>query len=136
MRRRDFIKVLAGADVLWPVVVRAQQSDRMRRIGVLLGGLAADDPEAQRGLAALRQGLAALGRIEGRDLQIDYRSGVGDTERSRKFAAELVAAVCTGPNFSIAVRKFAKCVGSVGTLSAISSLCGKSPGDRAQILFN
>jgi putative ABC transport system substrate-binding protein len=77
--------------VLWPVVVRAQQSDRMRRIGVLLGGLAADDPEAQRGLAALRQGLAALGRIEGRDLQIDYRSGVGDTERSRKFAAELVA---------------------------------------------
>ncbi len=91
MRRRDFIKVLTGAGVLWPVVVRAQQSDRMRRIGVLLGGLAPDDPNTQAQTRALTQVLQQLSWIEGRNLQIDYRSGLGDTERSRKYAAELVA---------------------------------------------
>ncbi len=91
MRRRDFIKVLTGAGVLWPVVVRAQQSDRVRRIGVLLGGLAPDDPNTQAQTRALTQVLQQLSWIEGRNLQIDYRSGLGDTERSRKYAAELVA---------------------------------------------
>ena len=91
MRRRDFIKVLTGAGVLWPVVVRAQQSDRVRRIGVLLGGLAPDDPNTQAQTRALTQALQQLSWIEGRNLQIDYRSGLGDTERSRKYAAELVA---------------------------------------------
>src|SRR6266536_2624187 len=91
MRRRHFIKVLTGAGVLWPVVVRAQQSDRMRRIGVLLGGLAPDDPNTQAQTRALTQVLQQLSWIEGRNLQIDYRSGLGDTERSRKYAAELVA---------------------------------------------
>jgi putative ABC transport system substrate-binding protein len=93
MRRRDFIKVLAGTGVLWswPVVLRAQQSDRMRRIGVLIGGPAVDDPDMHARTEALTQALQQLGWIEGRNLQIDFRSSVGDTERSRKFAAELVA---------------------------------------------
>jgi len=91
MRRRDFIKVLAGTGAAWPVAARAQQSDRMRRIGVLLGGSGADDPDFQARTDTLAQALQQLGWIEGRNLQIDYRSSTGDTERSRKFAAELVA---------------------------------------------
>jgi putative tryptophan/tyrosine transport system substrate-binding protein len=91
MRRRDFIKVLAGTGVIWPVVLRAQQSDRMRRTGVLLGGSGVNDPDFQARTDTLAQALQQLGWIEGRNLQIDYRSSAGDTERSRKFAAELVA---------------------------------------------
>ena len=91
MRRRDFIKVLAGTGVAWPVVVGAQQSDGMRRIGVLIGGPATDDPEMQARTDALTQALHQLGWIEGHNLQIDYRSSAGNEERARKFAAELVA---------------------------------------------
>jgi len=91
MRRREFIKVLAGTSAAWPVLVRAQQPDRMRRIGVLLGGPGADDPDFQVRTDTLAQALQQLGWIEGRNLQIDYRSSAGDTERSRKIAAELVA---------------------------------------------
>jgi putative ABC transport system substrate-binding protein len=91
MRRRDFIKALAGTGAVWPVAVRAQQSDRMRRVGVLLGGSGSDDPDFQARTDTLVQALQQLGWIEGRNLQIDYRSSAGDTERSRKFAAELVA---------------------------------------------
>jgi hypothetical protein len=67
MRRRDFIKVLAGTGVAWPVVVRAQQSDGMRRIRVLIGGPATDDPEMQARTDALTQALHQLGWIEGRN---------------------------------------------------------------------
>ena len=91
MRRRDFIKVLAGTGVAWPVVVRAQQSNGMRRIGVLIGGPATDDPEMQARTDALTQALHQLGWIEGHNLQIDYRSSAGNEERARKFATELVA---------------------------------------------
>src|SRR5262245_56276822 len=91
MRRRDFIKALASTSTAWPVLARAQQSDRMRRIGVLLGGSAADDPDFRARTDTLVQALQQLGWIEGRNLQIDYRSSAGDIERSRKFAAELVA---------------------------------------------
>src|SRR5262245_2119977 len=91
IRRRDFIKALASTSAAWPVLARAQQSDRMRRIGVLLGGSAADDPDFRARTDTLVQALQQLGWIEGRNLQIDYRSSAGDAERSRKFAAELVA---------------------------------------------
>jgi putative ABC transport system substrate-binding protein len=91
MRRRDFITFLCSEAVLWPFAARAQQPDRIRRIGVLSGGPAADDPDNQARWAALKQGLHQLGWVEGRNLQIDYRSSEGDAERTRKFAAELVA---------------------------------------------
>jgi putative tryptophan/tyrosine transport system substrate-binding protein len=68
MRRREFI---AGLAVAWPLVARAQQDGRVRRIG-LLTGLAADDPDMQARIAALRHGLASLGWSEGRNLRIDY----------------------------------------------------------------
>jgi putative ABC transport system substrate-binding protein len=90
MKRREFISLLGGAAATWPLAARAQQPDRMRRIGVLMN-LSEDDPEAQRLVATFREGLAQLGWTEGRNLRIDYRWSAGDIERIRRYAAELVA---------------------------------------------
>jgi putative ABC transport system substrate-binding protein len=90
MRRREFITLLGGA-AAWPLAARAQQRERMRRIGFLLSGLAADDPEAQARITAFVQGLQQLGWTDGRNLRIEYRWGLGDPDRTRKSAAELVA---------------------------------------------
>ena len=91
MRRRDFIKGFVGSAAAWPLAVRAQQGDRMRRIGVLSSGGAVDDTDAMTFQAAFRQGLEQLGWTEGRNVQIDARFGQGDADRIRKYAAELVA---------------------------------------------
>jgi putative ABC transport system substrate-binding protein len=88
MKRRQFITLLGGA-AAWPLAARAQQTERVRRIGVLMN-LAADDPESLRRVTAFVQGLQELGWTVGRNLQIEYRWGV-DTDRIRKNAAELVA---------------------------------------------
>jgi putative tryptophan/tyrosine transport system substrate-binding protein len=90
VKRREFITLLGGAAAAWPVVVRAQQADRVRRIGALMY-LAADDPESPARVAAFARGLQELGWIEGRNIQIEYRWGGGDMDRVRRFAAELVA---------------------------------------------
>ena len=74
MRRRKFITLLGGA-VAWPLAARAQQSERMRRIGVLMH-TAADEPESQARLAAFMQGLQESGWAVGRNLRIDYRWSV------------------------------------------------------------
>jgi putative tryptophan/tyrosine transport system substrate-binding protein len=89
MRRREFIMLLGGA-AAWPLAVRAQQRERMRRIGVLMN-LAADDPEGQSRITAFVQGLQQLGWTEGHNVRIDYRWGAGDAEHFRRYAAELVA---------------------------------------------
>jgi putative ABC transport system substrate-binding protein len=89
MRRREFI-ALFGAAAAWPLAARAQQRERMRRIGVLMT-LAADDPEGQARLTAFVQGLQELGWTDGRNVQIDYRWSAGDAERIRRYAAELAA---------------------------------------------
>jgi putative ABC transport system substrate-binding protein len=90
VKRRAFITLVAGA-ATWPLAARAQQADRMRRIGVLQSG-AADNPDVQVWLAAFLQRLLELGWSEGRNLRIEYRLGaLGDAERTRKYAAELVA---------------------------------------------
>src|SRR5262245_10054025 len=89
MKRRDFISLLGGA-AAWPLAARAQQGERVRRIGVL-HALAADDPEGQARLTAFVQGLQELGWTDGRNVRIDYRWAGGDAERSRRYAAELVA---------------------------------------------
>jgi putative ABC transport system substrate-binding protein len=88
MRRRAFIVGLGGA-VAWPLVARAQQPERVRRIGVLMA-LAENDSEAQPRIETLRQGLKELGWIEGRNIQIDYRWTAGDAARAKTYAAELV----------------------------------------------
>jgi ABC-type uncharacterized transport system substrate-binding protein len=90
MKRREFITLLGGAAAAWPVAARAQQRERMRRIGVLMN-LPAEDPQSLARVGALLQALQELGWTDGRNLQIDYRWGSGSAERIRKAAAELVA---------------------------------------------
>src|SRR5262245_18260363 len=87
--RRKFLATLGGA-AAWPVAVRAQQGERMRRIGVLMS-YAADDPAGQARLLAFAQELAQSGWIDGRNVRIDVRWGAVDPERIRSYAAELVA---------------------------------------------
>jgi putative tryptophan/tyrosine transport system substrate-binding protein len=89
IRRREFITLLGGAAAAWPLAARAQR-EKMRRVGVLLN-LAPDDPESQRRLTALVQGLQQLGWTDGRNVRIEARWGAGDAERLRKNAAEFVA---------------------------------------------
>ena len=74
----------------WPLAARAQQAERVRRIGVLMP-IAADNPQAPVRIAAFLQGLAQFGWTDGRNVRIEYRWGAGDAERIRKYAAELVA---------------------------------------------
>ena len=90
MRRRDFITVLGGV-AAWPLAARAQPSDRMRRIGVLMG-LSESDSEAQTRIAAFREGLQKLGWTEGRNTRIDIRWATpDDTQSMQRFAKEPVA---------------------------------------------
>ncbi len=88
--RRAFITLLSGAAFAWPLAARAQQGERMRRIGVL-SPAAADDPEDQRRYAAFLQGLQQLGWTDGRNVRIDARWAAGNAADMRKYAAELVA---------------------------------------------
>ena len=89
MRRRQFITLLGGAAAAWPLAARAQQPERMRRIGVLMG-LAEDDPETKARLAAFRQGLEKRGWSEGRNVRIDYRYAPAGAQ-AQVLAKELVA---------------------------------------------
>src|SRR5262245_64287646 len=90
MRRRDFITFLGSAAAAWPLVARAQQPERMRRIG-MLSTLPADDAEWQARLAAFLQGLQALGWTVGENVRIDYRLGADSAERVRGQVTEIVA---------------------------------------------
>src|SRR5262249_18096586 len=90
MRRRDFIEGIAGSAAVWPLAARAQQPERLRRIGVLIS-TREDDPEGQARAALLRQGLSELGWTEGRNIHIDYRWVGGDATRAKANAAELVS---------------------------------------------
>ncbi|HXZ21391.1 MAG TPA: ABC transporter substrate-binding protein [Pseudolabrys sp.] len=90
MRRRDFIKVIAGLAAAWPLAGRAQQSDRLRRIGVLFNR-AESDPEGQARLLILQQTLQQLGWRDGGNVRLDIRWGEDDVEHHRRYAAELVA---------------------------------------------
>jgi putative ABC transport system substrate-binding protein len=89
MKRRDFITLLGGA-AAWPLAARGQQDGRVRRIGVLAGGTE-DDSATRANLTALREGLAKLGWIEGRNLRIDLRFTGTDPDRMQAYAVELVS---------------------------------------------
>ena len=90
MQRRNFIRLLGGAAVVWPLAARAQQSDRVRRIGVLLAATA-DDPDYQARIAAFQQGLQQLGWSDGRNVHIDTRWATTKADDIRRHAAELAA---------------------------------------------
>jgi putative tryptophan/tyrosine transport system substrate-binding protein len=90
IRRREFLGVLSSAAIGWPVAAGAQQSDRMRRIGVLMAATA-DDPEYQTRMGAFQQGLALLGWTDGRNVRIDARWATTNADDIRKHAVELAA---------------------------------------------
>jgi putative tryptophan/tyrosine transport system substrate-binding protein len=90
IRRREFITLIGGAAVAWPLAARAQQAERMRRIGLLMS-TAADDPESQRRLVAFVQGLQQAGWTVGHNLQVDTRWVSGDAARLRSYTAEMLA---------------------------------------------
>ena len=89
MRRREFITLLGGSAAGWPLTARAQQPERMRRIGVLMN-FPADDPESQARVGAIAQGLSELGWTLGRNVRIDYRWAT-DSDRIRRHVTELLA---------------------------------------------
>ena len=89
MRRREFIGLIGGAAALWPVVARAQQSERVRRIGVLMNTTA--DADQQAGITSFRQTLERLGWTDGRNVQIEVRWAGGEASEIRRHANELVA---------------------------------------------
>jgi putative ABC transport system substrate-binding protein len=88
LKRREFMTLLAGATAAWPLPAQAQQPDRVRRVGVLMG--IADDLEGQARIAVFRQALQALGWTEGRNIQLIYRWSAGDAVQARQFAKELL----------------------------------------------
>jgi putative ABC transport system substrate-binding protein len=90
MRRREFITLIGGAAATWPLAGRAQQGERMRRVGVLMSA-PADDAEAQARLIAFGQGLAQSGWTVGHNVRIDVRWAAGKADDARKYAKELVA---------------------------------------------
>jgi putative ABC transport system substrate-binding protein len=98
MRRRNFIKGIAGSAAARPFAARAQQPERMQRIGVLMP-FATSDPQYEARLGAFQQGLQKLGRIDGRDVRIEYRASAGNPDEIRKYATELVS---LAPNVIVA----------------------------------
>jgi ABC-type uncharacterized transport system substrate-binding protein len=98
MNRRALIMLLGGAAASWPLVVRAQQAERVRRVGVLML-YEENDPEAQVRVAALRQGIEKPGWTIGRNLQIDFHWGVGDADWIRSAAAQMLR---TAPDVIVA----------------------------------
>jgi putative ABC transport system substrate-binding protein len=119
MRRREFISFLGVAAAAWPLPARAQQGGRVRRVGVLASG-DEGDPFQKGNLAALWEGLAKLGWVEGRNLRIDLRYAAGDRDRIRTYAAELVSLapdviVTTFTEATIAVQQQTKAIPIVFT---------------------
>jgi len=90
MKRREFVTLLGSAAATWPLAARAQQRERMRRVGVLMG-YAESDSESQRWIKAFVEGLHQQGWVVGSTITIEYRWATGGVERMRPYAAELMA---------------------------------------------
>jgi putative ABC transport system substrate-binding protein len=108
MKRREFITLLGGA-AAWPLAARAQQSDRMRRIGVLISSTG-NDPQGERQTAAFQQGLQELGWMDGQNVRIDFRFLGDEPNRLKAYAAELVALkpdaiLASGPTAVVALQQ-------------------------------
>jgi putative ABC transport system substrate-binding protein len=90
MRRREFITLVGGAAAAWPLAARAQQTNRIPRVGVLLG-IGENEPETKTRVKGFQQGLRDLGWFESQNIRIDYRFGAGNPDLINKYVAELVA---------------------------------------------
>src|SRR5262249_16051662 len=90
LKRREFIALLSGAAAAWPLAARAQERERVRRVGVLFG-LAADDPESQARYTAFGQGLQELRWTHGRNMRVDHRWATGNADAIRSYVEELMA---------------------------------------------
>jgi putative ABC transport system substrate-binding protein len=90
IKRREFISLLGGAAAGWPLAARAQQPERVRRIGILFGGFSDTDPEPRARVAAFTRGLQELGWAGGRNIQIDLRIGAGNADRVKAHAEALI----------------------------------------------
>src|SRR5262249_37423122 len=88
MKRRAFISLLGGAAAVWPLAARAQQRERMRRVGVLIA--VADDPEGEARLAAFKKGMQDVGWTDGRNMRMEVRFAGGSVAKANELAAELV----------------------------------------------
>jgi putative tryptophan/tyrosine transport system substrate-binding protein len=121
MKRREFITFLGGAAVVSPIAALAQQNDRMKRIGVLLGATTEHDPESEARLAAFRLGLKELGWFEGRNVHIDYRFASGDAGRIRTYVTELVKSApdLIVANSSPVVAELKRATGTIPIVFAI-----------------
>jgi putative tryptophan/tyrosine transport system substrate-binding protein len=109
VKRRDFITLIGSAAAAWPLAARAQQRERVRRIGVLISS-AADDPQSERQLATFEEGLKELGWIAGRNISIDTRLTAANPDRLEAYASELAALqpdvlVASGPTPVLALQR-------------------------------
>ena len=109
MKRREFITLLGGAAAAWPLAARAQQGERVRRIGVITGGTVADNSDARANFAAFREGLQQLGWVDRGNLRVDYRWGAGDAERVRKNIGDMLS----GPPPDVILASGAAALGPV-----------------------
>jgi putative ABC transport system substrate-binding protein len=105
MKRREFIILLGGAVLAWPVAVHAQQPEHLRRVGVVIP-FPENDPASQARVAAFAQALERLGWVEGKNIRIDYRFAAGDPALYKAYAAELVGlapdAILASPTTAVA----------------------------------
>src|SRR6516165_10244479 len=134
MRRRDFI-FLVGSAAAWPVAARAQQGDRVRRIGVLMGS-GENDPEQKRRLSAFTQGLADLGWTDGSNVRMDLRWAGGEINPIRALAQELVGLqpdiiVTNGSPETVAVQRETRSIPIV--FVTVPSPTASSPGSTALV---
>ena len=118
LRRREFITLLGGAATAWPLAVSAQQRERMRRLGVLMSQ-AADDPEAVPRVSAFARGAQEHGWTIGGNVRIDYRWGASESDRFRRYAAELVALAPDVDLWPRPVRSWVPCSSKVGTVPIV-----------------
>ena len=119
MRRREFIRLLGGAAVVAPPAY-AQQSDRVKRIGVLVGAATEHDPESEARIAAFRRGLEELGWVDGRNIRIDYRFAGGDADRNPDLRSG-VSEVGSGfvANSSLVVAELKRNTGTIPIVFAV-----------------
>ncbi len=127
MRRRKFITLLGGAAAAWPLAARAQQSERIRHIGVLItaaGGAA--DPDAMARVAAFQQGLQQLGWSDGRNVLIDYRLSAGTADRRKNANWSRLLRTSSGP---LAQHRWRSCCRGRGPCRS----CSRGPSTRSEL---